>query len=145
MSSAGFPEDTRALDLWASAHVPGFAGPSEAKKFPTGQSNPTYMITTPGGGYVLRRKPPGKLLKSAHMVEREFRVMRALNGAGFPTPRALALCEDESVAGSVFYLMSHVDGRIFWDPGMEGSTRAERAGVYDAMNDALARLHAIDV
>jgi aminoglycoside phosphotransferase (APT) family kinase protein len=145
MNAGGFPEDTRALDAWASVHVPGFAGPSVATKFATGQSNPTYLIDSPSGRFVLRRKPLGKLLKSAHMVEREFRVMRALEASGYPAPRALALCEDEAVAGAVFYLMSHVDGRIFWDPGMAGSTPQERAGVYDAMNAALARLHGIDV
>jgi aminoglycoside phosphotransferase (APT) family kinase protein len=145
MSETGFPEDTSALDTWASAAVSGYAGPSVARKFPTGQSNPTYLITTPAARYVLRRKPPGKLLKSAHMVEREYRVLKALEASGFPAPRALALCEDETVAGSVFYLMSHVEGRIFWDPAMPESTREERGGVYDAMNEALARLHAIDV
>ena len=141
----GFPEDTRALDVWAAQHVEGYDGPSKASKFPTGQSNPTYRIDTPGASYVLRRKPLGKLLKSAHMVEREFRVLRALETAGFPAPRALALCEDESVAGSVFYLMAHVDGRIFWDPGMAGSSNAERAGVYDSMNAGLAQLHSVDI
>jgi aminoglycoside phosphotransferase (APT) family kinase protein len=145
MSEASFPEDTSSLDAWASAEVSGYAGPSAARKFPTGQSNPTYLITTPAARYVLRRKPPGKLLKSAHMVEREYRVLKALEVSDFPAPRALALCEDEAVAGSVFYLMSHVEGRIFWDPAMPDSTREERAGVYDAMNEALARLHAIDV
>jgi aminoglycoside phosphotransferase (APT) family kinase protein len=145
MSETGFPEDTSALDAWASAAVSGYAGPSVARKFPTGQSNPTYLITTPAARYVLRRKPPGKLLKSAHMVECEYYVLKALKASGFPAPRALALCEDETVAGSVFYLMSHVEGRIFWDPAMPESTREERAGVYDAMNEALARLHAIDV
>jgi len=145
MSGAGFPEDTSALDAWASGRVKGWAGPSVARKFPTGQSNPTYLVTTASARYVLRRKPPGKLLKSAHMVDREYRVLAALEGSGFPAPRALALCEDEGVIGSVFYLMSHVDGRIFWDPAMPESSREERAGVYDAMNEALARLHAIDV
>ena len=145
MSAGGFPEDTSTLDSWASAHVEGFVGPSVATKFATGQSNPTYLIANPSGKYVLRRKPLGKLLKSAHMVEREFRVIKALNGAGYPSPKALALCEDETVAGSVFYLMSHVEGRIFWDPGMPDATREERVGVYDAMNDALAKLHLIDV
>jgi aminoglycoside phosphotransferase (APT) family kinase protein len=140
-----FPEDTRAFDAWASAHIPGFVSPSMATKFPTGQSNPTYLITSPGGRYVLRRKPLGKLLKSAHMVEREFRVIRALNGAGYPAPIALAMCEDESVAGAVFYLMSHVEGRIFWDPGIPEVSRGERAGIYDAMNDSLVRLHAVDI
>ena len=145
MSSGVFPEDTSWLDVWAGEHVPGFVGPSVATKFPTGQSNPTYLIENPSGRYVLRRKPLGKLLKSAHMVEREYRVMRALNGAGYPSPQALALCEDEAVAGAVFYLMSHIEGRIFWDPGMADSTRDERTGVYDAMNEALARLHGIDI
>src|SRR5271156_3926499 len=112
MSEAGFPEDTSSLDAWASSEISGYAGPSEAHKFPTGQSNPTYLITTPAARYVLRRKPPGKLLKSAHMVEREYRVLKALEASGFPAPRALALCEDEAVAGAGFYLMSHVEGRI---------------------------------
>ena len=95
---------------------------------------------------MLRRKPPGKLLKCAHMVEREFRVhARAGRVRVSPRRRALALCEDECVAGSVFFLMSHVEGRIFWDPALPDSTREERAGIYDAMNAALARLHAIDV
>ena len=140
-----FPEDTSALDVWAAQHVEGYRGPSKAIKYSDGQSNPTYRLETPGATYVLRRKPPGKLLKSAHMVEREFRVLRALETVGFPSPRALALCEDESVVGSVFYLMAYVDGRIFWDPGMAGSTPAERAGIYDSMNDGLARLHSVDV
>ncbi|MGD0722186.1 MAG: phosphotransferase [Roseiarcus sp.] len=137
--------DVARLETWARAHIADFLGPLAVRKFDTGQSNPTYLIDTPARRYVLRRKPPGKLLRSAHMVEREFRVLRALGTCGYPAPRALALCEDESVIGSVFYLMSHVEGRIFWDPGMAGSSREERAGVYDAMNDALARLHAIDV
>ena len=145
MSEADFPRDTRALDAWAAQHVESYAGPSKAIKYPTGQSNPTYRIETPGGAYVLRCKPPGKLLKSAHMVEREFRVLRALESADFPAPKALALCEDESVAGSVFYLMAHVEGRIFWDPGMAESSREERAGVYDEMNRGLAQLHLVDV
>ncbi len=142
---SAFPEDTSALDAWAAQHVAGYKGPSKAIKYPTGQSNPTYRIETPGGAYVLRCKPPGKLLKSAHMVEREFRVLRALETAGFPAPRALALCEDGNVAGSVFYLMAHVEGRILWDPGLADSPREERAGIYDAMNAGLAQLHDIDI
>jgi aminoglycoside phosphotransferase (APT) family kinase protein len=142
---SAFPEDTGALDAWAAEHVEGYKGPSRAIKYPTGQSNPTYRIETPTKAYVLRCKPRGKLLKSAHMVEREFRVLRALEKAGFPAPRALALCEDESVAGSVFYLMAHVDGRIFWDPGLADSNPEERAGIYDEMNRGLAQLHLIDV
>ena len=143
--SGAFPQDARAFDAWAAAHVEGFRGPSKAAKFATGQSNPTYLVEASSGRYVLRRKPPGKLLKSAHMVEREFRVLRALEGTGFPAPRALALCEDESVIGSAFYLMAHVEGRIFWNPALPELEREERGAIYDAMNEALARLHAIDV
>ncbi len=143
--SGVFPENSQALDAWAEAHVQGWRGPSAAKKFATGQSNPTYLIEAPSGRYVLRRKPPGKLLKSAHMIEREFRVLRALEGTGFPAPRALALCEDDSVIGTAFYVMAHVDGRIFWDPALPELPREGRRPIYDAMNEALAKLHAIDV
>jgi aminoglycoside phosphotransferase (APT) family kinase protein len=143
--SDGFPEDARALDAWAEAHVKGWRGPSRITKFATGQSNPTYLIESKSGRTVLRRKPPGKLLKSAHMIEREFRVLKALEGTGFPAPRALALCEDESVIGTAFYLMAHVDGRILWDPALPELERKERGPIFDAMNEGLARLHTIDV
>ena len=143
--SASFPEDTHTLDAWAAGQVEGWRGPSRAKKFATGQSNPTYLIETPGARYVLRRKPPGKLLASAHMIEREFRVLRALDGTGFPAPKALALCEDEGVIGTAFYLMAHVEGRIFWDPALPELERSERGAIYDAMNEGLARLHSVDV
>ncbi len=140
-----FPDDARAFDAWAAAHVEGFRGPSRATKFATGQSNPTYLIEADSGRYVLRRKPPGKLLKSAHMIEREFRVLKALEGTGFPAPRALALCEDEGVAGTPFYLMAHVEGRIFWDPALPDLPREERGKIFDAMNEGLAWLHAVNV
>ena len=143
--SGAFPEDARAFDAWAAAHIEGFRGPGKATKFATGQSNPTYLIEAASGRYVLRRKPPGKLLKSAHMIEREFRVLRALEGTGFPAPRALALCEDESVIGTAFYLMAHVEGRIFWNPALPELERDERGRIFDAMNEGLAKLHAIDV
>jgi aminoglycoside phosphotransferase (APT) family kinase protein len=143
--SGAFPEDTSALDAWAAAHVEGWRGPSVVKKFPTGQSNPTYLIDAASGRYVLRRKPPGKLLKSAHMIEREFRVLKALEGAGYPAPRALAFCEDESVIGTAFYLMNFVDGRVLWDPALPDLQREDRRSIYDAMNEGLARLHLIDV
>jgi aminoglycoside phosphotransferase (APT) family kinase protein len=143
--SGAFPEDARALDAWASVHVEGWRGPAHAKKYATGQSNPTYLIEAASGPYVLRRKPPGKLLKSAHMIEREFRVLRALESTGFPAPRAFALCEDESVIGTAFYVMAHVDGRIFWDPALLELKREDRRSIFDAMNEGLARLHAIDV
>ena len=143
--TGAFPKDTSALDAWASAHVEGWRGPSVVKKFPTGQSNPTYRVDAASGPFVLRRKPPGKLLKMAHMIEREFRVLKALEGVGYPAPRALALCEDESVIGTAFYLMSFVDGRVLWNPALPELEREERAPVYDSMNGGLARLHSIDV
>ncbi len=143
--SVTFPEDTRAFDAWASANVEGYRGPSKATKFPSGQSNPTYLIEAESGRYVLRRKPPGKLLKSAHMIEREYGVLRALENTGFPAPRALGLCEDEGVIGTAFYLMAHVVGRILWDPALPELKREERQPIYEAMNDGLARLHAIHV
>src|SRR6516225_7506017 len=113
-SPAPLPLDVAAVEAWAHEHAPGFHGPVVASKFPTGQSNPTYLIETPDKKYVLRRKPPGKLLKSAHAVDREFRVLTALQRVGFPAPRPIALCEDDAVIGSAFYLMEHVEGRIFW-------------------------------
>jgi aminoglycoside phosphotransferase (APT) family kinase protein len=143
--SGAFPDDVQAFDAWASRHVEGFRGPSRASKFATGQSNPTYLIETADARYVLRRKPPGKLLKSAHMIEREFRVMRALETQGFPVPRMLALCEDESVVGSVFFLMDFIDGRIFWDPSLPELSRDERAAVYDQQNATLVKLQKIDL
>ena len=143
--SGAFPEDTSALDAWAKANVEGWRGPSVAKKFPTGQSNPTYLIEAASGRYVLRRKPPGKLLKMAHMIEREFRVLKALEGVSYPAPRVLALCEDEGVIGTAFYLMAFVDGRVLWDPALPELPRDDRRPIYDVMNEGLARLHSIDV
>ena len=143
--SGAFPEDTTALDAWARANVEGWRGPSAAKKFPTGQSNPTYLIEAARGRYVLRRKPPGKLLKMAHMIEREFRVLKALEGVNYPAPRVLALCEDEGVIGTAFYLMTFVDGRVLWDPALPELSRDDRRPIYDSMNEGLARLHSIDV
>ena len=143
--SGAFPEDTRALDAWASAHVEGWRGPSAAKKFAAGQSNPTYLIDAASGRTVLRRKPPGKLLKSAHMIEREFRVLKALEGVGYPAPRPLALCEDEGVIGTAFYLMTFVDGRVLWNPALPELEREDRRPIYDAMNEGLVKLHTIDV
>ncbi len=143
--SAEFPEDCGSLDAWASAQVGDWKGPSRAKKFASGQSNPTYLIENPGGRYVLRRKPPGKLLKSAHMIEREYRVLKALKSQNFPVPNALALCEDADVIGTAFYLMGFVDGRIFWDPALPELEREDRRPIYDAMCEGLARLHSVDV
>ncbi len=124
--------------------VPGYAGPLQVSQFEGGQSNPTYLLTTPTAKYVLRRKPPGVLLKSAHAVDREFRVMKALFERGFPVPEPLALCEDDAVLGTAFYVMRHVAGRVFLISAMPDLTPAERAAVYDSANETLARLHTID-
>ena len=127
-----------------AANVAGFRGPLAAERFTGGQSNPTFRLTTPDRSYVLRRKPMGALLKSAHAVDREYRVMTALHGTGFPVPRTHALCLDDGVIGSAFFVMDHVEGRLFWDPTLPALPRAERFAVYDAMNAALARLHQVD-
>jgi aminoglycoside phosphotransferase (APT) family kinase protein len=136
--------DTRSLESYLSAQVPGFAGPIAASQFKGGQSNPTYLIDTPARRYVLRRKPPGKLLPSAHAVDREFRVMSALHAQRFPVAEPLLYCADESIVGTAFFVMAFVEGRVFWEPQMPQSHPAERAQVYDAMNATLARLHAFD-
>ena len=137
--------DEQRLDAYLHETVPGYAGPLTVRQFDGGQSNPTYLLITPAAQYVLRRKPPGVLLKSAHAVDREYRIIKALSSvAGFPVPEALTLCEDDSVIGSMFYVMRHVPGRIFWNCQMPDLGRAERAAVYDAVNDTLARLHSVD-
>ena len=125
--------------------VEGFRGPVDAEKTLVGQSNPTYILTTPSGKYVLRAKPPGKLLKSAHAVDREFRVLKALHAQGLPVPRPIMLCEDESIAGSMFYLMDFVKGENYGDPRLPDKSAKARAGIYDAMNAALARIHLVDL
>ncbi|MBI2714328.1 MAG: phosphotransferase family protein [Rhizobiales bacterium] len=136
--------DGARLENYLVDQVKGFAGPLTVKQFKGGQSNPTYLLETPTRCYVLRRKPPGKLLPSAHAVDREYRVIRALHAESFPVAEPLLLCGDETVAGTAFYLMSFVDGRVFWEPQMPGSNPAERAAVYDSMNETIARLHAFD-
>jgi len=124
--------------------VADFEGPLSLRQFEGGQSNPTYLLTTPKRKYVLRRKPPGVLLKSAHAVDREFRVMRALWETGFPVPEPLVLCEDDSVLGTAFYVMRHVEGRVFLDNAMPDLGREDRAAVFDSVNATLARLHSVD-
>ena len=136
--------DEGRLADWLGGHLPGFAGPLRVEKFDNGQSNPTFLLEAASGKYVLRMKPPGVLLKSAHAIEREFRVMQALAGSAVPVPQALVLCEDAGVIGAAFYVMSHVTGRIFWDPALPGLSASERGAVYDAMNAALASLHGLD-
>lgn len=136
--------DTAALERWMSDHVAGYAGPLSVNQFKGGQSNPTYELVTPERAYVLRRKPPGALLPSAHAVDREFRVISALRDQGFPVARAHALCEDAGVIGSMFYVMDKVEGRIFWDLKLPGLAPDQRRAIYEAQTDALARLHSID-
>lgn len=136
--------DEMRLDAWLRANLAGYRGPLAVRQFDGGQSNPTYLLQTPARKYVLRRKPPGVLLKSAHAVDREFRVLSALAEQRFPVPEPLILCEDESVIGTMFYVMGHVEGRIFWDCAMPDLTRRERAAIFDSVNETLAALHRID-
>jgi aminoglycoside phosphotransferase (APT) family kinase protein len=138
--------DTDSLEAYLTEHIAGFEGPISAEKFPGGQSNPTFKLTAGDTSYVLRRKPPGELLKSAHAVDREFRVISALQNTDVPVPRTYVLCEDDSVIGSMFYVMEFLEGRILWDPALpDARDNAERAAVYDAMNQTMAALHNVDV
>ena len=134
-----------ALDSYLKTHLPGFAGPLAVERFRGGQSNPTYKLTTPEKTYVLRRKPNGRLLPSAHAVEREYRVTQALALAGFPVARPHLLCTDESVMGAAFYVMDHAAGRVFWEPHAPGLSAEDRTRLFDSMNETIARLHLIDV
>jgi aminoglycoside phosphotransferase (APT) family kinase protein len=136
--------DEARLDAYLGAAIDGYRGPLQVRQFAGGLSNPTYLLETPARKYVLRRKPPGVLLKSAHAVDREYRVMRALASVGFPVPRVLTLCEDDSVIGTMFYVMEHVAGRVFLDCRMPDLSVAERAAVFDSVNATLARLHSLD-
>ncbi|GIK81638.1 MAG: aminoglycoside phosphotransferase [Alphaproteobacteria bacterium] len=136
--------DAARLEDFLRAKVDGFRGPLTVKQFRGGQSNPTYLLDTPARRYVLRRKPPGKLLPSAHAVDREFRVISALHPRGFPVAEPVIYCADESIAGTAFYVMGHVEGRVFWEPHMPDATPEERRAVYDDMNATIARLHAYD-
>jgi aminoglycoside phosphotransferase (APT) family kinase protein len=136
--------DAARLEQYLAGKIAGFRGPLEVHLFKGGQSNPTYMLKTPERRYVLRRKPPGKLLPSAHAVDREFKVISALHPQGFPVPQPLVLCDDDSIAGTMFYVMSFAEGRVFWDLPMPSSNPGERRAVYDSMNATLARLHSFE-
>jgi aminoglycoside phosphotransferase (APT) family kinase protein len=136
--------DETALKKWMEANVDEFHAPLRVEQFKGGQSNPTYKITTPGRTYVMRRKPPGELLKGAHAVEREAQVLTALHKTGFPVAQVLGLCTDESVLGTWFYIMEMIEGRIFWDATLPAIPRAERHAYFDAMNATIAQLHKID-
>ena len=138
--------DPRALETYLKDRIDGFAGPVTVEQFRGGQSNPTYLLSSAGGRYVLRAKPgpAAKLLPSAHAVEREFRVITALGRAGVPVPGTYCLCEDESVIGRAFYVMQYVEGRVLWEQSLPGMTREERSAVYDEMNRVIAQLHRVD-
>lgn len=145
--SARHQFDVAALDAYLRRHVAGYpAGALAVEQFKGGQSNPTFKLSIAGQHYVLRTKPApaAKLLPSAHAIEREFRVMDALQKAGFPAPRQYLLCTDENVIGRAFYLMECVEGRVLWDQALPGMTPAERVAIYDEMNRVIARLHTID-
>jgi aminoglycoside phosphotransferase (APT) family kinase protein len=133
--------DEAALDAYLRDHVEGYSGPLTVEQFKGGQSNPTYKLTTPGREYVLRRKPPGKLLPSAHAVDREYKVIAALHKLGLPVPRPFLLCEDDSVIGTAFYVMDFAAGRVFWEPHMPGVSAQDRGGIFSAMNGFMADLH----
>ena len=136
--------DGAALEAWMAANVADFRGPLSISQFKGGQSNPTYRLDTPGRAFVLRRKPPGKLLPGAHAIEREARVMGALGTTGFPVPRIHGVCEDEGVIGTPFFVMDLVEGRIVWEAHFPGLEPAARAAHFDAMNATIAALHTVD-
>ena len=132
--------DVSKLQDFMYENVDGFEGDIKLEEFKGGQSNPTYKVITPNQSYVLRRKPPGKLLKSAHAVDREYKVITGLNKTDVPVPKSYALCEDDDVIGTAFYLMEFKDGRVLWDAAMESSDKEEASGVYESMND-LSLIH----
>ena len=138
--------DALALERWLHAHLPGFAGPLTVSQFKGGQSNPTYLLSTPSAAYVMRTKPGpvSRLLPSAHAIEREFRVMQALAATEVPVARMLLLCDDEAVIGRAFYLMEFVQGRVLWDQALPDMTTHDREAIYDEMNRVIASLHRLD-
>lgn len=136
--------DAQRLNAWMQTHIAGFSGPIDVQQFAGGQSNPTFMVQSPSRRYVLRRKPPGKLLPSAHAVDREFRVLAALEDSPVPVAHVHALCEDPDVIGSAFYVMDYVEGRIFWDALLPEVAAPERRAVYSEMVRVQAALHSVD-
>ncbi len=136
--------DIARLEEYMLSHVESFHGPLNVKQFKGGQSNPTYLLESPSGMYVMRRKPPGNLLKSAHAVDREFRVISALYAADFPVPRPHVLCKDEEIVGTMFFIMEFVDGRIFWELNLPESDPEERTAIYENLGETIAQLHNFD-
>jgi aminoglycoside phosphotransferase (APT) family kinase protein len=137
--------DVAAVEKWLSSNLPGFEGPLEAEKFSVGQSNPTFRLITPKRNYVLRRKPPGVLLKSAHAVDREFRVQKALYETDVPVTKVHVLCEDDDVIGSMFYVMDEVQGRHFILPSLRELPKTDRFAIHDEMSRVLAAIHGVDL
>jgi aminoglycoside phosphotransferase (APT) family kinase protein len=136
--------DEMRLEAWLRDNVDGYEGPLVVLQFKGGQSNPTYRLDTPNRSYVMRRKPFGKLLPSAHAVDREYRVIAALGKQGFPVAKAYALCQDDSIIGSAFYIMSMEDGRVFWDPTLPTQTPEDRRKIFTSKIETLAKLHMFD-
>jgi aminoglycoside phosphotransferase (APT) family kinase protein len=136
--------DTERLAVWMRANIEGFSGPIELRQFAGGQSNPTYLVQSADHRYVLRRKPPGKLLPSAHAVDREYRVIVALANTDVPVAKAYALCEDPAVIGAAFYVMDYVEGRLFWDAALPEAAPHERRAIYEEMTRVIAALHSVD-
>lgn len=146
MSTAVDTLDTEVLSRYLEANIEGFKGPVTAEKFAGGQSNPTFKIKASSGTYVLRRQPPGKLLKSAHAVDREYRVLNALKDTDVPVAKVYHLCEDRDVIGSMFYIMEFCDGHIYWGAALsEIDSNEKRTAMYDEMNRVLAALHSVDI
>ena len=136
--------DEAALERYLAERIPGFAPPLAVEQFKGGQSNPTFLLSAGAQRFVLRRKPPGELLPSAHAVDREFRVISALHGTDVPVARPFVLCEDTTVIGTAFYVMEFIQGRVLWDPSMPGATSAQRTAIFDDLNRVISALHSVD-
>lgn len=141
---AGHAFDVSLLSSYLERNIEHYSGPATVTQFSGGQSNPTFLIDASGQKYVLRKKPPGDLLPSAHMIEREYRVLAALQGGGVPVPRVYLLCEDDSIIGTPFYVMEFLEGRVFRDPSLPGVSATDRRKIYEEMVETLAALHSID-
>lgn len=133
-----------ALEALLAQEIEGFRGPLVVRRFSGGQSNPTFLLTTTERNYVLRKKPDGALLPSAHAIDREYRVMRALEGTDVPVPRMLGYCEDPTIVGAAFFVMAHIEGRTFWNPTLPDLSREDRAAVFDDTNRVISALHSVD-
>ncbi len=140
--SEAFNQST--LEAWLAREIESFRGPLAVRRLSGGQSNPTFLLATPDRNYVLRKKPDGALLPSAHAIDREYRVMRALERTDVPVPRMLGYCDDTTLIGAAFFVMAHVEGRTFWDPTLPDLSHEDRAAVFDQMNRVIAALHSVD-